>query len=451
MPSTTDPPLGGAASSLRPLSATLRLPAGAPPLTLDIRAVLSPLVVRTRGTFATAHSATDSRLNALLEVFLAGERGVGEAAMPPLKPGVYDADWANVSAAFAAFAGHLNSGPAPREDADPFAGLPPAAFADLRAGGGPEDRALRALLLAADAFLASRRRPEDATFLCALESAALDAWGRLRGRSVADLAGKPWPGPREYRTYLAVGLGSPQGVLAELPAALGATPLLKLKLDADPARTRELLRLAVGYLDGYAEGMDWRLTVDANAAWGSPELALAHLAELGPHAARIAGLEQPFPVHLADVTPWLPLRAAAREAGIPLLADESVHSPADLELLAPLIDGAVLKPDKAGGPRGFLRLAAACARLGLAPWASNMVCSGLGSTVAAQMMPAGGCKDGNVDGTLLTVDGGMVGGIQVGEGGWVDCPVGEGGWGIEVPRPDMEGAVDVSGGLPAGA
>ena len=45
-----------------------------------------------RSAFGTSHSATSNRTNALLVVSMDGLTGLGEAGLPPKKPGCYEAD-----------------------------------------------------------------------------------------------------------------------------------------------------------------------------------------------------------------------------------------------------------------------------------------------------------------------------------------------------------------------
>jgi L-alanine-DL-glutamate epimerase-like enolase superfamily enzyme len=105
------------------------------------------------------------------------------------------------------------------------------------------------------------------------------------------------------------------------------------------------------------------LGVDANRG-----LAPETLDRLLPHllAADVRLLEQPFAVG-ADA----PLHGL--RAGIPVAADESIQTMADLERLAPLYQVVNIKLDKCGGLTAGLRMAQRARELGLDVMVGNMI------------------------------------------------------------------------------
>ena len=162
-------------------------------------------------------------------------------------------------------------------------------------------------------------------------------------RRVADMAGV---GPlRPLVTAYTLSLDTPENIAAAA-AAQRARPLLKLKLagDADLERVRAVRDAAPAA----------RLIVDANESWGARQLfnLMPALAELG-----VELIEQPLPegddAVLAEVA-----------HPIPICADESCHTRADLDRLAGRYDAINIKLDKAGGLTEALLLAEAAAARG---------------------------------------------------------------------------------------
>ena len=135
---------------------------------------------------------------------------------------------------------------------------------------------------------------------------------------------------RPVTTAYTLSLGSPDG-MADAARQAAARPLLKLKLggDGDPERLRAVRRSAP----------DAELIVDANEAWTEANFAenLAACAE-----ADVRLIEQPLPAEGDEM-----LRDAPRL--VPICADESLHTAADLDRLGGKYDAVNVKLDKAGG------------------------------------------------------------------------------------------------------
>lgn len=121
-------------------------------------------------------------------------------------------------------------------------------------------------------------------------------------------------------------------------AALGYG-LLKLKLTGEGDRER------VSAVRAGAPAA--RLIVDANESWGELDVAVeaAALVELG-----VEMIEQPVPAGQDAVL-------AGVKSSLPLLADESCHTAADVARLAPFYDGVNIKLDKAGGLTEAMKIA----------------------------------------------------------------------------------------------
>src|SRR5262249_50762426 len=108
------------------------------------------------------------------------------------------------------------------------------------------------------------------------------------------------------------------------------------------------------------------LIADANEGWDEAALD-ANFAAC--HAAGIKLIEQPLPAAKDSVLAGL---GAARR-GIPVCADESLHTLADLPRLATLYQAINIKLDKAGGLTAALALLEEAHRLGLIVMSGCMV------------------------------------------------------------------------------
>jgi L-Ala-D/L-Glu epimerase len=173
--------------------------------------------------------------------------------------------------------------------------------------------------------------------------------------------------------------------MAELAVANRARPLLKLNLggNGDAERVRAV-RQAVPTS---------RLIVDASESWNENQLG-----ELIPILIdmRVEMIEQPLPAGADD--------ALARFARlIPLCADESCRTVADLDRLGGKYEVINIKLDKAGGLTEALALAAEAKRRGLRIMVSGMIGTSLG--IAPALLVAQQADIIDLDGPLhLTSD-----------------------------------------------
>ncbi|MFO1052919.1 MAG: N-acetyl-D-Glu racemase DgcA [Planctomycetota bacterium] len=195
----------------------------------------------------------------------------------------------------------------------------------------------------------------------ALDCALWDLECKSTGRRAWEIAGREKPVPAI--TVETVVIDTPQAMFDAAHRAR-SRPVLKVKLDADQVLER---------LNAVHEGAPHsRLVVDANEAWSFDQLvALApKLAALG-----VAMIEQPLPAKADQVL-------AGYQAPIPLCADESCHTRADLERCAGRYAMVNVKLDKAGGLTEALALCEAARARGL----GLMVGCMLGTSLA--MAPA---------------------------------------------------------------
>ena len=212
----------------------------------------------------------------------------------------------------------------------------------------------------------------------ALDCALWDLEAKQTGRPAWALAGLEPPQP--CITAVTLSLDTPAN-MGEAAARHAALPLLKLKVtgEGDLARIEAVRANAPGA----------RLIVDANEGWTVPMLD-----ELLPaFAARgVEMVEQPLPAADDDAL-------AGRQFAVPLCADESCHTRADLPRLAGRYPMVNIKLDKTGGLTEALALAAEAQAMGFRIMVGSMVGTSLGMAPAALL--AGFADTVDLDGPLL--------------------------------------------------
>jgi L-alanine-DL-glutamate epimerase-like enolase superfamily enzyme len=214
--------------------------------------------------------------------------------------------------------------------------------------------------------------------LNALDCAFWDLEAKRSGKSVATLAGLSEPATK--LTAFTISLDTPDAMAAKAAEARDL-PLLKLKLGgAGDAERMRAVRDA---------RPDARLLVDANESW-TPDLLAEFIAVAA--ACKVEVIEQPLPASAEDA-----LRSIAH--AVPICADESVHTAADLDRLEDLYDAVNIKLDKAGGLTGALVLSREARRRGLKVMIGSMVATSL--AVAPAMLLAAEAEWIDLDGPLL--------------------------------------------------
>lgn len=175
----------------------------------------------------------------------------------------------------------------------------------------------------------------------ALDAAIWDLDAKVAGQPLWQYAGFEKP-PSALQTAYTISLAQPDEMqAAAAKAAQQGYGLLKLKLTGEGDRARVA---AV-----HAGAPDARLIVDANESWGELDISAesAEMARLG-----VEMIEQPLPDGADNALVEI-------QASLPLFADESCHSAADVPRLARLYDGVNIKLDKAGGLTEALAIEAA--------------------------------------------------------------------------------------------
>ena len=213
----------------------------------------------------------------------------------------------------------------------------------------------------------------------ALDCAMWDLEAKTSGKRIWDLANIPMV--REVETDFTIALDAPEKMAAAAKENSNR-PILKLKLggdDVDLARV-EAVHQAVPSA---------RLIIDANESW-SP----AHYRKVVPVLKKlgIELIEQPFPADADEVLEDL-------DHLIPVCADESCHTSADLPRLKDRYEMINLKLDKTGGLTEALILAERARNEGFKLLIGCMVCTSLG--IAPARLLAGTADYVDLDGPLL--------------------------------------------------
>ena len=182
-------------------------------------------------------------------------------------------------------------------------------------------------------------------------------------------------------TAFTISLDAPEKMAAAAQASKDA-PILKLKLGGD---SLDLPRVEA--VRGAAPAA--RLMVDANESWSPSHYReiVSELCELG-----VELIEQPFPADADDLLETL-------DHPVPVCADESCHTTADLPRLVNRYDAINVKLDKTGGLTEALLLTERARQSGLKLLIGCMVCTSLG--IAPARLLVGATDYADLDGPLL--------------------------------------------------
>ena len=212
----------------------------------------------------------------------------------------------------------------------------------------------------------------------AIDSALWDLEAKQAAKRVWELAGLP--APRPMLTAYTISLGDP-GTMAEAARAAAGRELLKLKLGGDGDADRVAAVRAAA--------PDARLIADANESWTGLDIeALCH--QLHAHAVEL--IEQPLPAGAdADL--------AHVQSPVPLCADESLQSRAELGDVVGRYRFINVKLDKCGGLTEALALIHAARQRGLGVMTGCMLSTSLG--IAPAFVAAMQAQFADLDGPLL--------------------------------------------------
>jgi L-alanine-DL-glutamate epimerase-like enolase superfamily enzyme len=213
----------------------------------------------------------------------------------------------------------------------------------------------------------------------ALDCALWDLEAKRSGKHVWELANIPIVD--EVETSFTISLDTSEK-MADAAAGAARLPILKLKLggdDADVARVQAVRAAAVKA----------RLLIDANESWSPRHYRkiVPGLNELG-----VELIEQPFPADAGDVLQTL-------DHPIPICADESCHTTADLLGLKNRYEVINVKLDKTGGLSEALQLCERARENGFRILIGCMVCTSL--SIAPARLLASYADWVDLDGPLL--------------------------------------------------
>jgi L-alanine-DL-glutamate epimerase-like enolase superfamily enzyme len=189
--------------------------------------------------------------------------------------------------------------------------------------------------------------------------------------------------PHAVTTVYTIGIDSPENMQKDA-AAHADFPILKVKVGiGDPLQQISAIRNG---------SPDAAIVIDANQAWTVADLD--QYAE-GLKALKVEMIEQPL-AHDSDEA----LRGY--ESLIPLCADESCDTRADLEKLAGLYEIVNIKLDKTGGLTEAVALALQAESMGFGLMVGNMLGSSL--AMAPAFVIAQRCRYVDIDGPLLQAE-----------------------------------------------
>ena len=245
--------------------------------------------------------------------------------------------------------------------------------------------------------------PQNWFALSALDQAAHDLWGKWKGVPTRD----PWKfdnsqPPSDYT----LGLAPPENMVAKLREFPGF-PIYKIKLGT-PSRDGGVAH-DLALVKRLREETDATFRVDANTAWTAEETIRIS----GPlRELDVEFIEQPLKPNL----PRSEHDAVFFGSDLPIIADESCQTEADVEKCAGLFHGINIKLSKCGGLTPARRMIAHARKLGLTVMAGCMTETTVGISALAQLLPLLDAVD--MDGALLLADGADVAdGVKLGRDG----------------------------------
>ncbi|HZW04416.1 MAG TPA: dipeptide epimerase [Anaerolineaceae bacterium] len=285
------------------------------------------LTLRLRNPFRLSYGTSETRTAFWLR--LAGDAGWGEGTIPPYYGVSHEAMiayWQQVAA---------DARPLPDD---------PAEIADWVGTSGP------------------------APARSGLELALYDRIARRQGVPLYRLLGLPRPEP--LPTSFTIAIDTPER-MAEMALDIEDMPVIKLKLGSDE---QDLDRVAAVR----AARPDAKLRIDANAGW-TVEEALRFTRALEPYDLEM--IEQPL-----GRDEFAGMGRVQAETDIPVVADESVQSLADVEALARAgVRGINLKLMKVGGLSKGLLILERARELGLSVLLGCMIETSIGVTAMAHL------------------------------------------------------------------
>jgi L-alanine-DL-glutamate epimerase-like enolase superfamily enzyme len=183
-------------------------------------------------------------------------------------------------------------------------------------------------------------------------------------------------------TSMTIGIDTPD-VIERKIAEVEEFPVLKIKMGVQNDRD------IISWIRSLTKKT---IRVDANEGWLSKEEALDKILWLETQGVEF--VEQPMPAQQLEDIEWL-----REKIHIPLIADESVKSIGDINLLRNGFDGINIKLMKCGGLRKAMKMIHAAKEANMKVMLGCMIESSVGISAAAQLSPLADYLD--LDGSLL--------------------------------------------------
>lgn len=281
------------------------------------------------------------------EIYLDGQTGYGEAAMPP-----YYGETHATAAAFLDLAGKT-----------------------LQKIRYPFD--IQEIMAEMDGLL-----PGNNAAKAAVDIALHDLWGKLESRPVWRLLVDTIVPGNMPQTSFTIGMDTPE-VLRQKVSEAAAFKILKIKLGSD--HDREIVQTI-------RQVSDQPIFADANQGWTDREAALDLIYWLAEQGVQL--IEQPTPKTDMDAAAWLTARSP-----LPIFADESFQRLSDLDQVANCFHGVNIKLMKCTGLSEGHRIVAAAQARGLQLMIGCMTETSCGILAAAQLAPL--CDFADLDGCWL--------------------------------------------------
>lgn len=218
--------------------------------------------------------------------------------------------------------------------------------------------------------------------LCAIDQAAHDLWGKLQGKPVYEIWGLPTNDMPPC--CFTIGIDTIDVMIGKLKEMPG-WPIYKIKLGTEED---------VQIIRALREHTDAIFRVDANCGWSVDE-ALRNAEAL--HPLGVEFIEQPL---AADN--WEGHRALFEQSALPILADESCITEADVSRCAGNFHGVNIKLVKCGGLTPARRMIDEARQLGLKIMVGCMTESSVGISAIAQLLPLLDFVD--MDGAVLLAE-----------------------------------------------
>ncbi len=226
--------------------------------------------------------------------------------------------------------------------------------------------------------------PGELATVAAVDAAVHDLAGRLAELPTWRRLGVPGRLEDMGLTSFTIGIDSIEMVERKVSEAAG-WPVLKIKLGSD--HDEEIIRAV-------RRCTDVPIRVDANCGW---DLERARRMCRWLADFNVQMVEQPVPRGREG-----DLAALKRDSPLPIYADESSHTAADVPGLADCVHGVNLKLSKAGGITAGLRFIHAARAAGLDVMVGCMIESSIGIAAAAQLAPL--CDLVDLDGHVLLAE-----------------------------------------------